>query len=156
MAIRRELDSKIPKVMAKPNSEEYIFKDIAKFYTQNPIAADILKQTQKVDLDSLSWVKDIEIRERLDKLRNDRYYKNDNWPPLPGIPPPPGPRPPRILPPPNDNDFFNLPSPSPPSFNFGTRYIPLAPVLPPLPCYKRSNIKDDDDDFDINFPEKKN
>ena len=31
--------------MKKPNPADYVFKDIAKFDTQNPIAGDILKQT---------------------------------------------------------------------------------------------------------------
>ena len=92
VAVRRKLDLKIPSVMKKPNPVDYVFKDIAKLDTQNPIVDDILKQTQKIDLDNLSSIKDTEIRERLDKLRNDRYYKNDNRPPPPGIPTPtPGP-----------------------------------------------------------------
>ena len=42
------------------------------------MVCDILKETQKVDLDNLPSIKGIEIREKLDKLRNDRYYKNHN------------------------------------------------------------------------------
>ena len=143
---------------------EYIFKDIAKFDTQNPIVNDIIKQTQKLDLDTLPSIKDIEIRKRLDKLRNGRYYKNENWPPPWGFPPSaPGPRPPRLPLPPNKDDFFNLPSPPHHSYNFSSPYIPSAPDPPLLPYYSKSNIKDDDDDdddddkdddFDINFPEK--
>ena len=149
---------KIPNVMKSPDRVEYIFKDIAKFDTQSPIVGDILKQSQKVYLDNLPSIKDIEIRNRLDKLKSDRYYKNDNRPPPPGILPPRAPRPrqPRPPPPPNDDDFFNLPSRPPPSYNFDSRYIPSAPDPPPL---SRSNIKhddddDDDDDFNVNFPEK--
>ena len=74
----RQLDLKIPGVMKKSNTVDYVFKDIAKFDTQNPIVGDLLKQTQNIDLDHLSSIKDIEIRERLDKLRNDRCHKNDN------------------------------------------------------------------------------
>ena len=100
----RQLDLKIPGVMKKSNTVDYVFKDIAKFDTQNPIVGDLLKQTQNIDLDHLSSIKDIEIRERLDKLRNDRYYKNDNRPPPPGIPPPISePRPPK-----DDNDFLTF------------------------------------------------
>ena len=54
---------------------EYIYKDIAKFDTQNPIVNDIIKPTQKLDLDTLLSIKDIEIRERLDKLRNGSIIK---------------------------------------------------------------------------------
>ena len=64
--------------MKKTNPLTYVSKDIAKFDTQNPIVEEILQQTQKIDLDNLSSIKHIEIRERLDQLRNDTYYKNDN------------------------------------------------------------------------------
>ena len=66
-AVRRELDLKIPNVMKKLNPVEYIFKDISKFDIQNLIVGDTSKQTQKVDLDNLPSIKDIEMRERLDK-----------------------------------------------------------------------------------------
>ena len=105
--------------MKKPNPADYVFKDIAKFDTQNPIAGDILKQTQKTDLENLPSIKDTEVWERLDKLRNDRY-KNDNRPAPPGITPPtPGPRPPNDD---DDDNFFNLSSSQPPSYNFDSPY----------------------------------
>ena len=66
-AVRREFDLKIPNVMKKLNPVEYIFKDISKFDMQNLIVGDTSKQTQKVDLDNLPSIKDIEMRERLDK-----------------------------------------------------------------------------------------
>ena len=66
-AVRREFDLKIPNVMKKLNPVEYIFKDISKFDIQNLIVGDTSKQTQKVDLDNLPSIKDIEMRERLDK-----------------------------------------------------------------------------------------
>ena len=66
-AVRREFDLKIPNVMKKLNPVEYIFKDISKFDIQNLIVGDTPKQTQKVDLDNLPSIKDIEMRERLDK-----------------------------------------------------------------------------------------
>ena len=66
-AVRRELDLKIPNLMKKLNPVEYIFKDISKFDIQNLIVGDTSKQTQKVDLDNLPSIKDIEMRERLDK-----------------------------------------------------------------------------------------
>ena len=47
-AFCREPNLKIPNVMKKPNPVEYIFKNIAKFDSQNPIVGDIIKQTQKV------------------------------------------------------------------------------------------------------------
>ena len=43
VAVCRQLDLKIPSVMEKPNPVDYVFKDIAKFDTQNPIVGDILK-----------------------------------------------------------------------------------------------------------------
>ena len=43
VAVRRKLDLKIPSVMKKPNPVDYVFKDIAKLDTQNPIVDDILK-----------------------------------------------------------------------------------------------------------------
>ena len=157
--VRRQLDLKTPSVMKKSNLVDYAFKDIGKFDTQNPIVGEILKQTQKIDLDNLSSIKYIKIMERLDKLWNDRYHKNDNRPPPPGIsrptPQPKPPRPPRSS---NDDDYFNLSSPPPRSYHFDSPYIPPAPDPPPLPYYRNSNIKvedyDDDYDFDINFPEK--
>ena len=91
VAVRKELGLKIHNVMKKLNPVENIFKDIAKFDTQNPVVRNILKQTQKIDLNNLPSIKDIEIRERLDKLRDDRCYKNDDGAPPPGIPPPPSP-----------------------------------------------------------------
>ena len=103
--------------MKKPNPDDYVFKDIAKFDTQNPIAGDILKQTQKTDSENLPSIKDTEVWERLDKLRNDRY-KNDNRPAPPGITPPtPRPRPPND----DDDNFFNLSSSQPP-YNFNSPY----------------------------------
>ena len=66
-AVRREFDLRIPNVMKKLNPVEYIFKDISKFDIQNLIVGDTSKQTQKVDLDNLPSIKDIEMRERLDK-----------------------------------------------------------------------------------------
>ena len=131
--------------MKKPNPVTYVSKDIAKFDTRYPIVEEILKQTQKIDLDNLSSIKHIEIRERFDKLRNDRY-KNDNRPPPPGIPTPtPGPKLPRTHS--DDDDFFNLPSPSLLSYNFDSPYISPAPDPPPLPYYWNSSIKDEDDDM---------
>ena len=108
-AVHRQLDLKIPSVMKKPNPVDYVFKAIAKFDTQNTVVDDIIKQTQKIDLDNLSSIKDIEIKVRqIGQIkRNDRYYKNDNQPLPPGISPPtPGPRPPRPPRPPNDDDDF--------------------------------------------------
>ena len=43
VAVCRQLGFKIPSVMEKPNPVDYVFKDIAKFDTQNPIVGDILK-----------------------------------------------------------------------------------------------------------------
>ena len=96
--------------------------------------------TQKIDLDNLSSIKDIEVRRRLDKLRNKWYYKNDNQPPPPGISPTtPRSKLPRL---PNDeNDFFNLPPPPSPSYNFNSP----APDPPPL-SYRISNVKDEYED----------
>ena len=53
--------------------------------------------------------------------------------------------------------IFILTSPPPPSYNFDSPYIPPAPDPLSLPYYSKSNIKDNDGDydFDINFPEKK-
>ena len=42
-AVCRQLDLKIPSVMKKPNPVHDVFKDIAKFDTQNPIVGEILK-----------------------------------------------------------------------------------------------------------------
>ena len=128
--------------MKKPNPVDYVFKDIAKFDTQNLAIGDLLKQTQKVDLDNLPSIKDIEIRGILERLKNDSFYSgnnSNNIPAPPGIPLSPQPRPPGPPPPPPnngyDNNYFILPSPPPPPY-------------PPTPLYRDNN-------FDVDFPEKK-
>ena len=44
-SVRHSLDPKLGKnVMQKPNLLDLVFRDIAKFDTQNPIVGDLLKQ----------------------------------------------------------------------------------------------------------------
>ena len=54
VAVPKELGLKIHNVMKKLNPVENIFKDIAKFDTQNPVVHNMLKQTQKIDCMFLS------------------------------------------------------------------------------------------------------
>ena len=83
---------KISIVMKEPNPVNYVFKDIAKLDTQNLAVGELLKQTQKVGLDNLPSIKDIEIRKKLERLKNDSFNSgnnNNSRPPPPGIPPSP-------------------------------------------------------------------
>ena len=78
--------------MKEPNPVNYVFKDIAKLDTQNLAVGELLKQTQKVGLDNLPSIKDIEIRKKLERLKNDSFNSgnnNNSRPPPPGIPPSP-------------------------------------------------------------------
>ena len=108
-AVRTELDLKYPSIMKKPNPIDVVFKDKAKFGEQNPIIGSLVAQFQenktneKVILNQISGApstKDIELAERLAKLRgekkNDNNNNNDNnnFPPfLPPLPQPPTPPP---------------------------------------------------------------
>ena len=91
-AVRRESDLKYPSIMKKSNPIDVVFKDKPKL--------DITgKTSEKVILNQLSGVpstKDIELAERLAKLRveksinNNNNINNNNFPPfLTPLPPPP-------------------------------------------------------------------
>ena len=103
-AVRRELDLKYPSIMKKPNPIDAVFKDKAKFDGQNPIIGSLVAQIQesktneKAILNQISG-KDIELAERLAKLRGkNNNDNNNNFPPF-LLPPPPPPTP---LPSPHD------------------------------------------------------
>ena len=50
-AVRRQLDAKFPSVMRKPNTIDAVFKNKAKFDTQNPIIGTLSTQ---IELDKLN------------------------------------------------------------------------------------------------------
>ena len=92
VVIRFDLDLKHPSIMKKSNPIDVVFKDKPKL--------DITgKTSEKVILNQLSGVpstKDIELAERLAKLRveksinNNNNINNNNFPPfLTPLPPPP-------------------------------------------------------------------
>ena len=74
-SVRCILDSKFLKtIMQKPNLVDFVFCDIAKFDTQNPVIGNLLNQIQSQKLTDeqvnqylgkLPSVKDREIQERL-------------------------------------------------------------------------------------------
>ena len=96
MSDRRLLDPKFPKnVMQKPNPVGFVFRDIAKFDTQNPIIGNLLNQIQSQKLTyeqvnqylgKLPSVKDRETHERLEKLRDNVDIHTRNIPPPPSFP----------------------------------------------------------------------
>ena len=59
---------------------ELVFQDNARFETQNPIISKLLKQTQKGEdlLNKLPLIKDVEINERLNKLKCFNQNNNNN------------------------------------------------------------------------------
>ena len=78
--IHRVLNLKEPNLMKKTNPVELVFKDKAKFDTQNPVISELLKQTQK-DKDILNkfpLIKDVENNERLNKVKSFNQNNNNN------------------------------------------------------------------------------
>ena len=77
-ALRRELDTKFPSVMCKPIPIDAVFKDQAKFDTQNPVISLQLTQIEigkkqkekeiKKQLATARSMKDLTIAERLQQL----------------------------------------------------------------------------------------
>ena len=97
--VRRELDLKYPSIMKKPNPVDVVFKDQTKFDVQNPKVGSLVAQVQqnktneKAILNQLSGAsstKDIELAERLAKLRSETNNNNNNnyCPPFLPRPPP--------------------------------------------------------------------
>ena len=124
-ALRRELDTKFPSVMCKPIPIDAVFKDQAKFDTQNPVISLQLAQIEigkkqkekeiKKQLATARSMKDLTIAERLQQLsqcnRNrllDGSGGNDDDDGN-GRPPPPAQQ--QLLPPPYDfpHSFLILP-----------------------------------------------
>ena len=104
------LDTKYPSVMKKSNPIDVVFKDKAKFDTQNPIIGTLLTQiesekskTEKAvdnQLEGAPSIKDLMIAERLEQLReSNRKNINDNDDNANDNPPPPS-APPSCVPPP--------------------------------------------------------
>ena len=104
------LDTKYPSVMKKSNPIDVVFKDKAKFDTQNPIIGTLLTQiesekskTEKAvdnQLEGAPSIKDLMIAERLEQLReSNRKNNNDNDDNADDNPPPPS-APPSCVPPP--------------------------------------------------------
>ena len=78
-AVRRKLDSKFPSVMRKPDPINAVFKDRAKFDTQNPIISTLLTQIEsgklnnekkiKKRLETAPSIQDLKIAEQLKRLK---------------------------------------------------------------------------------------
>ena len=86
-AVRRESDLKYPAIMKKSNPIDVVFKDKAKFDVQNSIIGSLVAQVhenktnEKAILNQLSGApstKDIELAERLAKLRGETNNNNNN------------------------------------------------------------------------------
>ena len=86
-AVRRESDLKYPSIMKKSNPIDVVFKDKAKFDVQNSIIGSLVAQVhenktnEKAILNQLSGApstKDIELAERLAKLRGETNNNNNN------------------------------------------------------------------------------
>ena len=84
-AFKRELDLKYPPLMKKSNPIDVVFKYKAKFDMQNPIIGSLSAQDQEnktnenAILNKLSgspYTKDIELAERLAKLRGEKKINN--------------------------------------------------------------------------------
>ena len=81
--IRRALDTKYPTIMRKPNPIDVVFKDKAKFDTQNPVIGKLLSQIQtdkndkalQKQLEKAPSIKDLKIAEKLEHLKQ---FNNDN------------------------------------------------------------------------------
>ena len=71
--VRRELDTKFHSVMRKPNPIDAVFKDKAKFDTQNPtigmlitrIETGKLNQEKQIEKQLQTAIKDLKIAEQL-------------------------------------------------------------------------------------------
>ena len=78
-SVCRALDLKIPSLMKKSNPVDVVYKDVAKFGTQNPVIGSLLSQIEpgkltdkKVDeyLNKIPFVKDLEIAAKLKQLKD--------------------------------------------------------------------------------------
>ena len=87
-SVRIALDTKYPSVMKKSNPMEIVFKNKAKFYTQNPIIGTLLTQMQsgktnekaiEKQLRGALSIKDLKIAEQLECLKQyNRRNNNDD------------------------------------------------------------------------------
>ena len=76
--IRRALDQKFPSVMNKPTVVNFVFRDKAKFDSQNPVIGNLYnqlltdKRKEKLELERINKapnLKDIDLQKRLDELK---------------------------------------------------------------------------------------
>ena len=118
--IRRALDTKYPTIMRKPNAIDVVFKDKAKFDTQNPVIGKLLSQIQtdkndkalQKQLEKAPSFKDLKIAEKLEHVKqfNNNNDDDDNDD-APFIPPPQllsSPFPPPAYPSSIDSDESNI------------------------------------------------
>ena len=122
--IRRALDTKYPTIMRKPNPIDIVFKDKAKFDTQNPVIGKLLSQIQtdkndkalQKQLEKAPSIKDLKIAEKLEHLKqfnndNNNNDDDDDNDDAPFIPPPQllsSPFPPPAYPSSIDSDEGNI------------------------------------------------
>ena len=122
--IRRALDTKYPTIMRKPNPIDVVFKDKAKFDTQNPVIGKLLSQIQtdkndkalQKQLEKAPSIKDLKIAEKLEHLKqfnndNNNNDDDDDNDDAPFIPPPQllsSPFPPPAYPSSIDSDEGNI------------------------------------------------
>ena len=88
-AVRRQLDTKFPSAMRKPNPIDAVFKDKAKFDTRNPIIGTPLTQVElgkinnekqiKKQLKAAPSIKNLKIAEQLKRLRDFNRKRVDDY-----------------------------------------------------------------------------
>ena len=113
-SVRRALDTKYGLVMKKSNPIDVVFKDKAKFDTQNPIIGTLLTQIQlgktnekaiENQLKGAPSIKYLQVAELLERLNQSNRKNKDD-----------------------DDDNNNAPLPSLPSFNPPPYYPPSSSI----------------------------
>ena len=116
-SFRRKYDPISKNVIRNQNPKEFLFKDLKHFDTQDPVIGNLIKQIdigKKKDLSKILKgtpdIIDLELRSRLNKLRDDETFNPDG-----------------------NNNNNNLPSPPAPSFfapSFGPDQLAKPPPSP--------------------------
>ena len=131
-SFRRKLDPISKNVIRNQNPIEFLFKHLKHFDAQNPVIGNLIKEIEigkKKDLSKILKdapnIIDLELRSRLNILRDDETFNpdgnnnnNNNLPPPPPFFPP----------------YFGpdqLPQPPPSPTNFFRQSTPSNPVFPP-------------------------
>ena len=132
---RRKFDPISKNVIRNQNPMELLFKDLKHFDAQNPVIGNLIKEIdigKKKDLSKIlkgaQDIIDLELRSRLNRLRDDETFNPDdnNSNNNNNLPPPPPFFPPNFGP-------DQLPQPPPSPTNFFRQSTPSNRVFPPQP-----------------------